>query len=84
MGGKYSVHDIDKALVRKWMDGELTPDLHVPQANKYLAESLELKSSEKSLGTHIREWIKSQKLERKNLIEFEKDTWKLEGLKNVS
>ena len=61
MGGKYSVHDIDKALVRKWMDGELTPDLHVPQANKYLAESLELKSSEKSLGTHIREWIKSQK-----------------------
>lgn len=50
MGGKYSIVDIDKSLVRKWMDVELLPDLHVPASNKYLAESLEVKSDEKSLG----------------------------------
>jgi len=50
MGGKYSINDIERNVIRKWMDVETLDVLFVPSSNKYLAESLEVKTDEESLG----------------------------------
>lgn len=50
MEGQYDINEIERKTIRNWMDVEMIPQLHVPYSNKYLAESLEMKDDEPSLG----------------------------------